>query len=98
MGKITHNPNSEYRRISFVIGLTREGHYQLGQLIKSENAHIYSIDDSSKFIGEGSSRIFIRSFDISLINSNGEVYVWYTYEKGSKDSVTFQINNEFVNI
>ena len=98
MDRITYNPESEYRRISFKIGNSKEGHYQLGQPIASERAYIYSIDDTSTNIGEGKAKTFIRSFTIKLINKVGEVYAWYVYEKGTGDSVTLQLNNKFIEL
>ena len=88
--------DSHYRRISFVEGLSKERFYQLGQFIRSENAYIYSIRDTSKKIQDTDR--FIRSFTISLITKSGEIFDWYVYEKGEKDSVTLQLNTKYVEV
>ena len=71
------NPTSEFRRLSFKEGLTKERFYQLSQYINEEKAYIYSIDDTSHKV-DGIA--FIREFTISLINEEGLVYAWYQLE------------------
>ena len=87
------DPNSHYRRIAFVEGISKERFYQLGQYIRSEDAYIYSINDTSKFIYD--SGYFIRRFTISLIDTKGQIFEWYEFERGNNQSVSLQLNVKY---
>jgi len=72
--QVTHNSNSEYRRISFVGGLSKEHHFQIGQEIRAEKAFVYEIKETSRSIDNSK---FILRYTIYLINDQGVVYPWY---------------------
>jgi hypothetical protein len=88
--------DSHYRRISFVEGLSKERFYQLGQFIRSENAYVHSIKDTSYLVPD--TDILIRKFTISLITKELEVYDWYEFEKGLNDSVVLQLNTKYIEV
>lgn len=84
-----HNPDSEFRRIAFVNGVSRESFYQLEQWINNEKAYIYSIDETS-YVPHPTK--FIERYTIQLINEKGLVYDWYHIK--NPINITLQSSHE----
>ena len=89
-----HNKSSEFRRIAFREGYSKERFYQLEQWIGEEKSYIYSIDDTSKIIEKIA---FIHKFTIKLIDSEGRIFDWY--EVRNPENISLQrLHEQFANI